>query len=688
MFLQNVTSNFNNQSKETEMQKNSIYALATITLFVISAFYVTTQNPVIIGPIESNGPHNHVLSAYVTHPAIVITHDDNFTTQGFTGSGTAEEPYVIENLNITVDDDDCVNITNTRAHFVIQNCLFQSLDSMDGTAIMFENVSYGCVIDCQTTEAQHGFVVEDSSDCTLDNLSISNGGDSYFLFSFNITLKDSVMDNCNIFYITNSNNCTCKNDTISNCRTGIILTQSEFVTIVDCEFVGNNILIQGNSAASLNHNITGNTVNGMALGFIYSESDKIINGSTYGSLILAMCTNVTIRSGDFSETDLGVEIVSCTNCLVEDIKTHEMNEFSIIIFNSDNTTIQNSYFYTDNQDNLLSVYSSPGTKILSNHMVGVENYALGLVSCPDSEIIGNLFVDCYASISCVYSDNSIIANNTVFSGSEDSIWYQSSINIHLVNNTLIGCAKAITLWDIDSSYIINNTISVSSDQALFLNSQSEDNVLYGNKLGWNYINAKDDGVNNTWDNSIDFGNYWSDYSPPGVYNISGSADAVDRYPSILIDNTPPIIDHPNDIEFDEGMTGNIIHWNPFDFYPDDHRILRNGSIIAEMNWYGEPIEYVADTLATGIWNITLVVYDKSGNTIHDSIFVHVIGEPITTTTTTTTTTSTTTTSTSTTNTTGETTPQNGIQIELIILVSGGLIAVVAIILIYRNKTKT
>jgi hypothetical protein len=51
-------------------------------------------------------------------------------------------------------------------------------------------------------------------------------------------------------------------------------------------------------------------------------------------------------------------------------------------------------------------------------------------------------------------------------------------------------------------------------------------------------NAIDSGSDNTWDNGIDTGNWWSDYDGTGEYAIGGNAHSVDRYPNVLPNGTP------------------------------------------------------------------------------------------------------------------------------------------------------
>jgi parallel beta-helix repeat protein len=70
-----------------------------------------------------------ILSDYEVHNPILITSNDDFETQGWPGSGTPEEPYVIEGLSISGASDAGIDISFVSAHFVIKNCLITSCQS-------------------------------------------------------------------------------------------------------------------------------------------------------------------------------------------------------------------------------------------------------------------------------------------------------------------------------------------------------------------------------------------------------------------------------------------------------------------------------------------------------------------------------------------------------------------------------
>jgi parallel beta-helix repeat protein len=86
------------------------------------------------------------------HNPISITKDEDFVTLGFQGSGTKENPYIIENLRIEAGPGrvSCVEVETTTSYFVIKDCeLFSSYlgvsvrDVAAGTATIEDNVITG-----------------------------------------------------------------------------------------------------------------------------------------------------------------------------------------------------------------------------------------------------------------------------------------------------------------------------------------------------------------------------------------------------------------------------------------------------------------------------------------------------------------------------------------------------------------
>lgn len=91
----------------------------------------------------------------------------------------------------------------------------------------------------------------------------------------------------------------------------------------------------------------------------------------------------------------------------------------------------------------------------------------------------------------------------------------------------------------------------------------------------------------------------------------------------VVDTTPPSIDHPPDVEFGELGTENLITWSPYDTFPENYSIYRNGSLLLTGPWNSssETISASAVGLPLGVYNYTIVVFDYGGNSVSDTVMV-------------------------------------------------------------------
>ncbi len=132
---------------------------------------------------------------------------------------------------------------------------------------------------------------------------------------------------------------------------------------------------------------------------------------------------------------------------------------------------------------------------------------------------------------------------------------------------------------------------------------------------------------------------------PGVYNYTivffdlSNNSASDIVYVTVVDTTAPTISSPDDIQFIEGSTGNVVTWTVDDFYPAEYEVFIDDTLVEETIWTGTSIEYTLDALSVGGHNVTILIYDTSGNFARDSVSVTVQAASSTSTTSGTTTTS-------------------------------------------------
>jgi parallel beta-helix repeat protein len=106
---------------------------------------------------------------------IVIANDDDFAGQGWSGAGTPESPFVIENASI-ISDMNCISVTNVTKHFVIRNCYLWRKDrksQIEDTAILLRNSANGTIDDNVIEGHEFGVLIRNSNEIRILNSTIS-----------------------------------------------------------------------------------------------------------------------------------------------------------------------------------------------------------------------------------------------------------------------------------------------------------------------------------------------------------------------------------------------------------------------------------------------------------------------------------------------------------------------------------
>ena len=85
---------------------------------------------------------------YAVHGSISIESDQDFIDYGFPGNGSADNPYILERLNVTSSSSlgMAVSVRDTHAYFIIRDCYIVSvyigialLDAAAGTGVVVNN---------------------------------------------------------------------------------------------------------------------------------------------------------------------------------------------------------------------------------------------------------------------------------------------------------------------------------------------------------------------------------------------------------------------------------------------------------------------------------------------------------------------------------------------------------------------
>ncbi len=497
------------------MQKHSKQSNVSIRRFLCVSMLIVGIS--IFSSISLNAttiPSNPLsYSSLTSHDPIFITSDSGLEV--FLGSGTEEDPYVIEGYSITTTNYAGIYISGTTKYFVIRNSYVDAeyvgidiSDVTDETATVINNTcknnnsgiwlqySVGStVVNNTCNSGYYGIKLSSSSSSTVANntcnsnyygIKLSNSGSS--------TVANNKCNNNNwdCIYLQHSGSSTVANNTSSNCGLGII---------------------ENTVDAYLSYTLENNWVNGKKLGFYTNLDSTTIDEQVYGQMILVNCTNVTVRDQILNSATTGLFLYSCT-CLVVINNTCNNNNRGIFLLGSGSSTVANNT--CNNNREGIGLWSS-GSSTVANSTCNNNREGIYLSSSGSSDVINNICNNNWHGIALWSSDFCVITYNLLQGNEKYGVYLNEGDGGYYLG------------FDSDNNLIHHNTFV--------------DNNLGGTSQGY------DGGTNNFWyDTATLEGNFWSDWSGTGSYYIQGSASSI-QGSTISIDPYP--LDEPVEYSTDE-----------------------------------------------------------------------------------------------------------------------------------------
>ncbi|MCE7747262.1 MAG: hypothetical protein GPJ51_02625 [Candidatus Heimdallarchaeota archaeon] len=500
----------------------------------------------------------------ISSPYIIeVNSDSDFVNLGFEGNGTEVSPYIIEDLQLEIDDDwNGIRVKQTTKHFVIRNCTINSLeivthaisivDVADNTAIIENCIVY--------SGEYYGISISDSPGSIVRNCTIYDG-----------TLSSGISEN--ILF---------ENNYVKNGNINVRVTNG--VTLINNSVDKGRFTLSYNLGANYSTvNIVSNRINSKEMGF-FAESKNLIIDSTYGRLDLIYCLNIQIKNLNFSHIDSGVTLTYCFNVQVENC-TFQRNTFSLRIKDCRDVTItkckidHNSHgiylgycqrsTISDNiinsqYNNGMAIVTSQNTTVSNNQIIGNTLKGIHLQGYSTEMLIVNNSInqnDVGLQIEGVL--NSQFLNNTCKGNIQYGFLIMNSTSTNYMFNTVLDngfigmyffCLYSFAPYHYNS--IIYNNISLNENYGLsiqgryndymmgyegFINSTIHHNIFIDNNLEGT-SQAKDTAYNNSWYDPITLeGNFWSDLGNKAQYLIDGGA--IDLYPLNRVEIVTTIISY-------------------------------------------------------------------------------------------------------------------------------------------------
>ncbi|MHA1217589.1 MAG: right-handed parallel beta-helix repeat-containing protein [Candidatus Heimdallarchaeaceae archaeon] len=198
-----------------------------------------------------NTSQTSINATLTPHEPILIYNDANFSDYSLPGSGTALNPYIIENYNITTLNNAGIIVRNTTDYFVIRNCYVDASFAAIGVTIVEPGTGEISGVTCKHNDFW-GIVIGQSSQITVKN-SVSEDNSEvfgigiYLLDSFDITLSNNTCTNNNYgVYLENTNSSVISYNTFAdNLEYGVVLEDNTNENIVHHnKFIDNGGVMQ------------------------------------------------------------------------------------------------------------------------------------------------------------------------------------------------------------------------------------------------------------------------------------------------------------------------------------------------------------------------------------------------------------------------------------------------------------
>ena len=318
-------------------------------------------------PSRFNISSTRISKVFEFHLPVIIRSNEDFQTQGFSGSGSSTDPYRIEYLNITTFSNNLISISNTTVFFRIAHNYLNGL-SFASSAISLSNLENAIVENNTLIGCSYGLQITSVRDSIFrSNTAHSNSDLGFFIIKADRCqiISNKIHDNLkNGVYLRETTSVTIMDNFIFNHCQGELPRNN--LLLYDCSdtLIANNSLFEGHIGINLlnnsnNNEITENTINNNVLFGIrieYSFQNRITTNNIssnleYGVLIELGANENIIRYNDFIDNNLG-GVQAKDDGASNAFKYNYWNEWPIIDINN-NLIIDNPYpidGYADNSD--------------------------------------------------------------------------------------------------------------------------------------------------------------------------------------------------------------------------------------------------------------------------------------------------------------------------------------------------
>lgn len=587
--------------------------------------------------------------ALVESMIIEINGNDELVNLNLTGVGSSEDPYILENLNITKSiDDPAIYIRNTNLSLVLANNLIVHRSNVNTTnfGIRIDNSENVRILNntIQNEEGKlTGILIRDSVNVLLENnvmteLSISISGQSDGI----VLRNNSIVCDLTCLEITDSENIILENEQYSSAvDNGIDILRS------------NNILIQDTRVTEINQ-ISIDIFESNDINIFNTELTWYIKGGVRMILVnYFMVVNSTLHQLESSVPiqgvvdNFGLEVLLSNHGIVNDNQISNLEKTvsqrsGTMKFGGGNIIIGGSRSVDDAGTNITICKN----QVVTTGMNGI--YILGL---SNSRIAENDVVNSRKDGLFVTGSNNLkIEENTLkfnirsglrIAPNSDSL--SGSWNINITSN-MISNNKQVGIWLEDSRSIILSQNEINENEIGIYGYISNDTIIHENTISENQIGIELSSISNfTIQSNLIKNQIISGVRTENIIStniIQNEIKANERIGIEVIQQIPlqelhitqnNITDHSLagstaiNINIDNKIKENplFIYQNRLDYNFEGIQISGNGVVVMQNSFEGiknqEKIMFFAITLNLGSNNNIIGL-----NNISDSFISHII----------------------------------------------------------------
>ncbi|MHA2337177.1 MAG: ABC transporter substrate-binding protein, partial [Candidatus Hodarchaeales archaeon] len=348
-----------------------------------------------------------------TRSVMTINSDSDFALNNFTGSGTVEDPYLLNGYNIANPSVELVSITGTTAHFALRNNLF------NGTIRISDSINFA---------VENNVLINGS--IALNNVSNYNVKNNY-LDGLNgqfdgISVSDSLLGSISNNQITNllqsgigfefsNNNTVVERNMVYNTGAGIRLAGFNNTIRYNSIHHTNTIGIFTEPDNSNNHQIIGNEI------YNNTELGILLEGANHNQITANRIFNNGLQGIGIGDWGFGGSTIN--NSVNDNILDGNIQGIRLFLAN-DNKISNNEVF--DHTFTGIAILSSNMSHISDNNIYR-NNIGIGGDSALDGFISFNIISENRAQgIWFDNSENYAISNNSIYSNSINEIEFVNS----------------------------------------------------------------------------------------------------------------------------------------------------------------------------------------------------------------------------------------------------------------------